>query len=77
MIFEKIAEQVAEKIDCPVEDITKETKFSDLGIDSLDLAELAMNLEDEFGITLEMSADISTIGILTEKIEELTGEKDA
>ncbi len=77
MIFEKIAELVAEKIDCPVEDITKETKFSDLGIDSLDLAELAMNLEDEFGITLEMSADISTIGILTEKIEELTGEKDA
>lgn len=77
MIFEKIAELVAEKIDCPVEDITKETKFSDLGIDSLDLAELAMNLEDEFGITLEMSADISTIGILTDKIEELTGEKNA
>ncbi len=77
MIFEKIAELVAEKIDSPVEDITKETKFSDLGIDSLDLAELAMNLEDEFGITLEMSADISTIGILTDKIEELTGEKNA
>ncbi len=77
MIFEKIAELVAEKIDCPVEDITRDTKFSDLGIDSLDLAELAMNLEDEFGITLEMSADISTIGILTDKIEELTGEKNA
>ncbi|MGN1408779.1 MAG: acyl carrier protein [Eubacteriales bacterium] len=77
MIFEKIAELIAEKIDCPVEDITNETKFSDLGIDSLDLAELTMNLEDEYNITLEMSNDIATVADLVAKIEALTGEKDA
>ena len=77
MIFEKIAELIAEKIDCPVEDITNETKFSDLGIDSLDLAELTMNLEDEYNITLEMSNDIATVADLVAKIEALTGEKNA
>ena len=77
MVFEKIAELIAEKIDCPVEDITNETKFADLGIDSLDLAELTMNLEDEYSITLEMSNDIATVEDLVAKIEALTGEKDA
>lgn len=77
MVFEKIANLIAEKIDCPVEDITNETKFADLGIDSLDLAELTMNLEDEYNITLEMSNDIATVEDLVNKIEALTGEKDA
>ena len=77
MIFEKIADLIAEKIDCSVDEITNETKFSDLGIDSLDLAELAMNLEDEFNITLEMTSDIATVDDLVKKIESLIGEKDA
>mgnify|MGYP002588996269 CR=1 FL=1 len=67
MYFEKIAELISEKIDCPVEDITNETKFSDL----------AMNLEDEFSITLEMTSDIATVGDLVKKIETLVGEKNA
>ncbi len=77
MYFEKIAELISEKIDCPVEEITSETKFADLGIDSLDLAELAMNLEDEYSITLEMTSDIATVDDLVKKIETLVGEKDA
>lgn len=43
----------------------------------LDLAELAMNLEDEFSITLEMTSDIATVGDLVKKIETLVGEKNA
>ncbi len=77
MVFEKIANLIAEKIDCTAEEITLETKFSDLGIDSLDLAELVMNLEDEFGITLEMSAELATVSALVNKIESLLGEKNA
>ena len=77
MYFEKIAELISEKIDCPVEEITGETKFSDLGIDSLDLAELAMNLEDEYSITLEMTSDIATVDDLVKKIEALVGDKNA
>ncbi len=77
MIFEKIANLIAEKIECEVEEVTLETKFSDLGIDSLDLAELVMNLEDEFNITLEMSNEITSVDALVKKIEALIGEADA
>ena len=77
MVYEKIASMIAEKLDCPVEEIKPETKFSDLGIDSLDLAELVMNLEDEFQITLEMSAEITNVETLVKKIEDLIGEKNA
>lgn len=77
MIYEKIAALIAEKIDCSVDEIKPETKFADLGIDSLDLAELVMNLEDEFGITLEMSSEIADVATLVAKIEELVGNKNA
>ena len=54
MVFEKIAEMIAEKVDCDVAEIKPETKFADLGIDSLDITEMLMNIEDEFGIELEI-----------------------
>jgi len=69
MVFEKVAEMLAEKVDCEVSEISAETKFSDLGIDSLDITELAMNLEDEFGVELKVDASIATIGDLVKKIE--------
>ena len=49
MVFEKIAAMLAEKLECEVADIKLETEFSALGIDSLDVMELLMNLEEEFG----------------------------
>ena len=54
MILEKIASMLAEICDTPAEEITAESKFADLGIDSLDVTEILMKLEDEFGVTLEM-----------------------
>ena len=46
MVFEKIAEMLAEKLECDASEIKMETEFSTLGIDSLDVMELLMNLED-------------------------------
>ena len=46
MVFEKIAALLAEKLECEVSTITMETKFADLGIDSLDVMELLMSLEE-------------------------------
>ena len=37
---------------------------------SLDTAELIMNLEDEFNITIEMNEKLSTVGELVALIEE-------
>ena len=47
MVFEKIAALLAEKLECEVSTITMETKFADLGIDSLDVMELLMSLEEK------------------------------
>ena len=51
MVQEKIIAMLAEATDTDAAEINAETKFSDLGIDSLDMTEMAMDLEDEFGIS--------------------------
>ncbi|HNW04184.1 MAG TPA: phosphopantetheine-binding protein [Oscillospiraceae bacterium] len=45
-------------------DITEETTFADLELDSLDMVELIMNLEEEFGVSIEMDGAIKTVGDL-------------
>ncbi|SHH82270.1 acyl carrier protein [Clostridium grantii] len=53
MIFERLKKVVAEQIDMDVEEIKLESTFSeDLGIDSLDIFEIVMELEEEFKIEI-------------------------
>lgn len=50
---EKIISLIAEKLGKKKEQITLKTNLvEDLGADSLDVVELVMTFEDEFGITL-------------------------
>ena len=52
-MLEKIIELVQEQLDCGDVEITEATSFKDdLGADSLDLYELVMLLEENFGITI-------------------------
>jgi len=53
--------------------VTPETVMADLGLDSLDMAELVMGLEDEFEITLEIDASIQTVADLMAKIQAQLG----
>ena len=69
MVLEKVKEILAQKLECDASEISEETKFEDLGIDSLDITERLMNLEDEFSITLEMDPTLSQVSDLVEKIE--------
>lgn len=72
MIFEKIKSIIAEQITVDEEEITLDTSFIDgLGADSLDLVELMITLEEEFGIMIpEEDIDkISTVGDAVEYIE--------
>ena len=61
MIFERLARILAEQFGLDEEDITEETGFEDLGADSVDLVELSMNLEEEFGIDEMGEEDIASI----------------
>ena len=49
--------------------VTPETVLADLGLDSLDMAELIMELEDEFAITLESDPSIQTVADLMAQIQ--------
>ena len=69
MVCQAIAELIAERNDCDVSTITMETKFQDIGIDSLDTVEMLMNLEDKIGIEIELTQKVETVGELVAFIE--------
>jgi acyl carrier protein len=73
MIFEKLSEIVADQFSVEVSTITMDTTFEDdLGADSLDIVELSMALEEEFGVE-EMEEDeltaITTVGDLVRYLQ--------
>lgn len=70
MIFEKTAEIIANYKEIDAATIKAETTLSELGLDSLDTVELAMSLEDEFGVTLEMTEELKNVGDLVKAIEK-------
>ena len=69
MYFEAIAKIISERTGCDVADIKPESKFSELGIDSLDKVELLMNLEDEIGIEIELDRKVETVDDLDKFIQ--------
>ncbi len=69
MIFEAIAELIADHNDCDVSEITMDSTFKELGIDSLDTVEMLMNLEDKIGQEIELDQKVETVGDLVRFIE--------
>ena len=68
-MFEKIAAYVANQMDISAEDITRDTTFESLGIDSLDMVEMVMDLEQEIGVELELEEKLATVGELVDFVE--------
>ncbi len=58
--FETLAKMLAESKEMDVNAIKPESTFVDLGFDSLDVAELVMNVEDELGVSIELSPEHKT-----------------
>ena len=62
MIFEKLAALIAEQFNVDEDSITMETSFvDDLNADSVDLMDLSVALEEEFGIEEMGDEDVSSI----------------
>ncbi|MBR6536284.1 MAG: acyl carrier protein [Lachnospiraceae bacterium] len=71
-MLDQIKELLANSLSIDADSITEASSFSeDLGIDSLDIVELLMNVEEEFGVSIEPDPSIATVGDLIAKIEEL------
>ena len=73
MIFEKLSALIAEQFNVDVDSITMDTSFEDdLNADSVDIVDLSMALEEEFGID-ELSEDeaagITTVGDLVRMLQ--------
>ena len=64
MYFDVIAKLISERTGCDVSKVKPESRFSDLGIDSLDTVELMMELEDEVDMEIEPDESVKTIGDL-------------
>lgn len=52
MNSEKIIAVLAEHLEMDPSEITEESTFADLGVDSLEAVEIMMKLDDEFGIEI-------------------------
>ena len=68
-MLEKMSEMIAEQLNCDAAGITAETSFKDdLGADSLDLFELVMALEEEYGVEIP-SEDLEKIHTVQDIID--------
>ena len=57
-------------------EVTMDSNFEDLELDSLDLVELTVACEDEFGIELALDTVPKNVGELVEMIAEMIGEEE-
>lgn len=71
-MLEKITELLVDQLGVDAEDVNLDASFKDdLGADSLDLFEMVMNLEEEYGIEVpaEELENIVTIGDMIKYME--------
>ena len=68
-MFEKVAQILADYKDIDVSTIKPESTLEELEIDSLDTAELIMNMEDEFGVTIKMDQPVTTVQEVVSLVE--------
>ena len=57
--------------DANLDGLNSETRFADIGIDSLTMAELLFELEDRLGVSLDNTAEIpQTVGQVIELVQQ-------
>ena len=71
-MYEKLVSYAAKQLELDPDDISRDSTFESLGIDSLDIVEMLMGLEETFNITVpeEEAVNIKTVGDIVKLIEE-------
>ena len=69
-MYDKLVSYASKQLELNADEITKDSTFESLGIDSLDIVEMIMDLESELGVELDLEDQkISTFGELADFIE--------
>ena len=69
-MYEKLVSYAVKQLELDASEITPESTFESLGIDSLDIVEMIMDLESELGVELELEEQkISTFQELADFID--------
>lgn len=70
--FSKISDIIADKLAIDKQRITKESTLADLGADSLDLVEIIMKMEEQFGIEIndEDAEHMNNVGQVVDYIQK-------
>ena len=69
-MYEKLVSYAVKQLELSADEITPDSTFESLGIDSLDVVEMIMDLETELGVELEMeNQKIATFQELADFIE--------
>lgn len=75
MVFERVREIICEQLDLEEDNVTMESNIlEDFEADSLDVVDLVMSLEDEFGVEVpdDQIEGFSSVGDIVRYIEENT-----
>lgn len=77
MILEKLQSLIADQLGVSEASITMDTNFEeDLGVDSLDIVELSLALEEEFDIGEMSEEDLASIKMVGDLVRYLQGKLD-
>ena len=69
-VYQKIVDIIVDAKGIDPDTIHYSSTFKDLNVDSLDIAEMTMTLEDEFNITIELEEKITTVQELVDLINQ-------
>ena len=73
-MYEKLVSYASKQLEIDPSEITPDSTFESLGIDSLDIVEMIMDLESELGVELEMEDQkIATFQELADFIDSKLG----
>ncbi len=69
-MYEKLVKYACQSLELDASEITPDSTFESLGVDSLDIVEMIMDLESELGVELDLEDQkIATFGELADFID--------
>ena len=75
MVFDKVKEIIVDQLGVDEEQVVPEASFiEDLGADSLDIVELIMSMEDEFGVDIP-DTDAEKISTVKDAVDYITNNQ--